>query len=81
MRPIMIATAAVAAFMAASSAASAQNTFFNKRFCASAGGSDAGTADCSFNSLEQCRARIYGSQYCTENQFWKQDTTRTRRPG
>jgi len=80
MRPIMIATAAVAIFMAASSAGSAQNTFFNKRFCASAGGSDAGTADCSFNTLEQCRARIYGSQYCTENQFWKQDTTRTSRP-
>ena len=34
MRPIMIATAAVAAFMAASSAGSAQNSFFNKRFCA-----------------------------------------------
>ena len=80
MRPIMIATAAVAAFMAASSSGSAQNSFFNKRFCASTGGNEAGTADCSFNTLEQCRARIYGSQYCTENQFWKQDTTRTRRP-
>ena len=65
---------------AASSAGSAQNTFFNKQFCASAGGSDAGTADCSFNSLEQCRARIYGSQYCTENHLWRQNTTRTGRP-
>ena len=41
MRPIMIATAAVAAFMAASSAGSAQNSFFNKRFCASTGGNEA----------------------------------------
>ena len=80
MRPIMIATAAVAAFMAASSAGSAQNTFFNKRFCASSGGSEAGLADCSFNTLEQCRKSLYGSKYCSENQFWKQDTTRTRRP-
>ena len=80
MRPIMIATAAVVALMAASSAGNTQNSFFNKRFCASSGGSEAGLADCSFNTLEQCRASIYGSKYCSENQFWKQDTTRPRRP-
>ena len=80
MRPIMIATAAVVALMAASSPGSAQNSFFNKRFCASSGGSEAGLADCSFNTLEQCRGSIYGSKYCSENQSWKQDVTRTRRP-
>ena len=80
MRPIMIATAAVVALMAASSAGSAQNSFFNKRFCASSGGSEVGLADCSFNTLEQCRGSVYGSRYCSENQYWKQDTTTTRRP-
>ena len=80
MRPIIIATAAVVALMAASSAGNAQNSFFNKRFCANNGGSDAALTDCSFNTLEQCRASIYGSKYCSENQFWKQDTTRPRRP-
>ena len=79
MRPIMIATAAVVALMAASSAGNAQNSFFNKRFCASSGGSEAGLPDCSFNTLEQCRKSLYGNKYCSENQFWKQDTT-TRRP-
>jgi hypothetical protein len=80
MRPIMIAAATAVALMAASSASSAQSSFYNKRFCANSGGSEVGAADCSFNTLEQCRSSIYGIQYCTENRFWKQDTTRTRQP-
>jgi hypothetical protein len=51
----------------------AQESFFNKRYCA-VGGSSLGSAmaDCSFNTWEQCRASAFGlGRYCSENSFWK----------
>ena len=48
-------------------------SFFNKRYCA-AGGSSLGSsiADCSFSTLDQCRASAAGTgRYCSENSFWK----------
>ena len=81
----LILTVIIAATtLLATDASRAQESFFNKRYCAVPGGSNSGSLlDCSFNTMEQCRASAHGStRYCTENRNWTPDTTtqRTRKP-
>jgi hypothetical protein len=72
--------AALALMAAGADSGSAQSSFFNKRYCAQAGGSNSGSGlDCSFNTLEQCRMSLSGSRYCTENPFWKPEAPVKRR--
>jgi hypothetical protein len=68
MRPILIVAVAVLA-LSATDGAQAQS-FFNKQFCLSPS-DPSGVADCSYNTWEQCRASISGSEYCYINPFWK----------
>ena len=54
--------------------ASAQWSFYNKRFCTEGGGGErsSGVPDCSFNTWEQCVASARGlGRYCAENPFWR----------
>jgi hypothetical protein len=56
-----------ATLVASPQPASAQFSFFNKRFCAQGYGFGR-TPDCSYNTWEQCRAAASGNgAYCTEN--------------
>ena len=77
---------AVVALAADVSAVRAQESFFNKRYCSVPGGSHSGSMlDCSFNTMEQCRASAHGStRYCSENRNWTPDAatqrTRARKP-
>jgi hypothetical protein len=74
MRPALIGLVIAAAAMAANvPSASAQESFFNKRFCTQGGGDrSSGQPDCSFNTWEQCIASARGlGRYCTENPFWR----------
>jgi uncharacterized protein DUF3551 len=68
---LVIAAAAMAANV---QAASAQESFFNKRFCTQGGGDRGGSGqpDCGYNTWEQCIASARGlGRYCTENPFWR----------
>jgi uncharacterized protein DUF3551 len=68
---IAIVTAS-AALAASASPGSAQESFYNKRFCAQGGGGrGSGIPDCSYNTWEQCVASARGNgRYCAENSFW-----------
>jgi hypothetical protein len=74
MRPAVIGFATlVAVFSANAPSGYAQESFFNNRYCSIPGGSGSGSfTDCSFATLEQCRASARGStRYCAENQNFK----------
>jgi Protein of unknown function (DUF3551) len=83
MRPILMVIVAATTVLAAD-ASRAQESFFNKRYCSVPGGSNSGSLlDCSYNTMEQCRASAHGTtRYCSENRNWKPDaaTPRTRKP-
>jgi hypothetical protein len=81
MRLILIAASAAFALFATGSS-HAQDSFFNKRYCAIPGGSASGSGpDCSYNTWEQCRASVNGSKYCSENPNWRPDAQAARRRG
>lgn len=79
MRPVLIAIAAAAAVLAAD-AGRAQESFFNKRYCTIPGGANSGSLpDCSYDTLEQCRASAsVSTRYCAENPDWKPDAAAKR---
>jgi hypothetical protein len=71
---------AVACFCLAGTSlpASAQFSFFNKRFCAQGHGFGR-SPDCSFNTWEQCQMAARGNgQYCYENPNYRGDKRRPR---
>jgi hypothetical protein len=64
---------------------SAQESFFNERYCSQTTGSGPGTGipNCSFHTWQQCIESARGlGRYCTENSFWRgpreQPTTQGR---
>jgi Protein of unknown function (DUF3551) len=62
---------AVAALAADVQSVSAQESFFNERFC-TFGGSRSGIPDCAYHAWEQCIATARGlGRYCGENPFWR----------
>ena len=66
--------AAVSALAANVQSASAQESFYNERFCTQAGGGvgGSGSPDCSFHTWEQCMASARGlGRFCSENPFWR----------
>ena len=83
MRPAFIGVVTVAAVLAAGvQSGTAQESFFNERFCARSTGGDMGTGpmDCSFWTWQQCIESARGlGRFCMENPFWhgprKQPTT------
>jgi len=78
MRVVIMGLATIAAALAADvSSGSAQDSFFNERFCAqpgAGGGGNPGSSaipDCSFHTWEQCIASARGlGRYCTTNPWW-----------
>jgi hypothetical protein len=50
---------------------SAQESFFNDRYC-TRGGGKSGQLNCAFNTWQQCIETARGSadRYCTVNPFW-----------
>ena len=78
MRIVLIGFAVVIATVGAHApSTSAQESFFNKQYCAIGGGDrSSGISDCAYNTWEQCRASASGlGKYCSENPFWKPETT------
>jgi hypothetical protein len=78
MRIALLGLAALIATTAVDvSSSSAQESFFNKRFCSIGGGNrGSGIADCGYNTWEQCLASASGlGKYCSENPYWKPETT------
>ena len=58
---------------------SAQESFFNDRYCTIGGRGSSGIPDCSYRTWEQCRASASGlGRYCSENPFWQPRTTGAR---
>jgi hypothetical protein len=74
MRIAMIALVTIAAALAAATqSGSAQESFFNERFCtrSTGGNEDGGPVDCSFHTWQQCIASARGlGRYCTTNPWW-----------
>ena len=78
MRVVIMGLATIAAALAADvSSGSAQDSFFNERFCAqpgAGGGGNPGSSaipDCSFRTWEQCIASTRGlGRWCTTNPWW-----------
>ena len=73
MRLAIIGLITIAAAMAVDvQLSSAQESFFNERFCTrSIGGTeDAGPVDCSFHTWKQCIASAQPGRYCTTNTWW-----------
>jgi hypothetical protein len=78
MRTALLGFAALVAVVASQgTTASAQESFFNDRYCAiGGGGRGSGIADCAYNTWEQCRESASGlGKYCSENPFWQPKTT------
>jgi hypothetical protein len=74
MRLALIGLAVVIATVSADApSSSAQESFFNKQYCAiGGGGRGSGISDCGYNTWEQCLASASGlGKYCSENPFWK----------
>jgi hypothetical protein len=72
MRSALIGLATLAVTLAAMQSGSAQDSFFNERFCTRPG-ADAVSAfpDCSFHTWEQCIATARGlGRWCTTNPSW-----------
>ena len=58
-----------AALVGGMQSGSAQESFFNERFCAR--GSDTKIPDCSFHTWQQCLESARGlGQWCTTNPWW-----------
>ena len=73
MRSALIGLATIAAALAADAqTGSAQESFFNERFCTrSTGGELVGPMDCSFKTWQQCIESARGlGRFCLENPFW-----------
>ena len=73
MRLALRGLATVAAALAAGVlSGSAQESFFNERFCtrSTSGNEDAGPVDCSFHTWQQCIASALPGRYCTTNPWW-----------
>jgi hypothetical protein len=73
MRSALITFATIAAVLAAAAqSGSAQESFFNERFCARDGDSPAAAVpNCSFRTWEQCIASARGlGRWCTTNPWW-----------
>ena len=74
MRSALIGLATVAAALAAGVlSGSAQESFFNKQFCAMSAGGDTVSPfnDCSFHTWDQCVASARGlGRWCTTNPWW-----------
>ena len=77
MRRLAIAVLTIAATLAGSMhPGSAQ---FNNRYCAQ-GGRGSGEPDCSYSTMDQCRASASGlGRYCVENPNWRPQTRSQRR--
>jgi hypothetical protein len=81
MRRALTGLVMAAALTAATQTGSAQESFFNERFCTRSTGSDqVGPTDCSFKTWQQCIESARGlGRFCLENPFWhgprKQPTT------
>jgi hypothetical protein len=80
MRIAMIALVTIAA---ATQSGSAQESFFNERFCTrNTGGELSGPMDCSFKTWQQCIESARGlGRFCLENPFWhgpRQPTTQNK---
>jgi hypothetical protein len=78
MRIALLGLAALIATVAVDApSSSAQESFFNKRYCAiGGGGRGSGISDCAYSTWEQCLASASGlGKYCSENPFWKPETT------
>jgi hypothetical protein len=74
MRLALIGFVTIAAGLAADAqVASAQESFFNERFCTRSGTSDqSGPMDCSFHTWQQCIESARGlGRFCIENPFWR----------
>ena len=75
MRPVFIGVVTVAAVLAAGvQSGTAQESFFNERFCTRSTGGDVGTGpmDCSFWTWQQCIESARGlGRFCLENSFWR----------
>jgi Protein of unknown function (DUF3551) len=57
-------------------------SFFSKRYCTFGGNNNSGEADCSYNTMEQCRASASGlGRYCGENPHFVETTRGDDRPG
>jgi Protein of unknown function (DUF3551) len=73
MRAGLIGVLGIAAIWAADlQTASAQESFFNARYCTRGGGKlGGGQLDCAYHTWQQCIASARGlGRYCTENPFW-----------
>ena len=74
MRLALVGLAALTAIVVVDvPSSSAQESFFNKRYCTIGGGNrGSGIADCGYNTWEQCLASASGlGKYCSENPYWK----------
>jgi hypothetical protein len=67
---ILVGLVSIAAALATGlQSSSAQESFFNQRFCTR--GIDGKSLNCSYNTWQQCRESTPGmGLYCTENPFW-----------
>jgi len=66
-----IAMIALVTIPAATQSGSAQESFFNERFCTRPIGGDERGANCAFHTWQRCIESARGSgRYCTENPFW-----------
>jgi hypothetical protein len=77
MRIALLGFAALIATLTANApSSSAQESFFNSRYCAiGGGGRGSGISDCAYNTWEQCLASASGlGKYCSENPFWQPKT-------
>ncbi len=81
MHVMVIGMLALAGLTVGMQPASAQISFSNQRYCTFAhSGDDSGEPDCSFRTLDQCRASAGGiGRYCGENPFWKPRPDEQRR--
>ena len=84
MRSALIGVATIAAALTAGAqSGSAQESFFNDRFCARGGGAESDAfPDCSFHTWEQCiaSARSEG-RWCTTNLWWHRPRQQPTTPG
>ena len=71
MRSALIGVATIAAALTAGAqSGSAQESFFNERYCVPGGESD--VLDCSYRTWQQCIESARGlGRFCLENSFWR----------
>ena len=81
MRSALIGVATIAAALAADArSGSAQESFFNERFCVSGGEDD--VLDCSYRTWRQCIASARGlTNVCVENPWWHRPRKQPATPG